>query len=222
MKRLILIIASALALTVVSCTKESAGVTRITYYPTITLQGANPFIMTVGDAYVDPGFKAEMGGEDIADQVKVDKNFDGTSGGIFTVKYSAVNADGISSSAKRTVYVLNSSGPDGVYLSTVGSYSNMPISVSVYSPGVYLIEDLCGGYYCYGRYPGYEPTYDFHAEGYFTVAADGTMTLVGAEDWYFYSQFDYSNFAGKYNAATDSYSFNFDGIPVSMTPFVAE
>ena len=41
-KYITIIIALALATVFVSCEKKSAGVTRITYYPTLELQGDNP------------------------------------------------------------------------------------------------------------------------------------------------------------------------------------
>lgn len=220
-----IILTAALAILASGCTKESAGVTRITYYPVITLQGDNPVILKVGDSFTDPGFTAVMNGEDISSDVTVTNGIDNTTVGIYTVKYSTTNADGIEASASRSVYVVKPGSIENVYSSACGwnvtpTYRGLPIIVSEYSTGIYMIEDLCGGFYCYGRYPGYEPTYDFHAEGYFTVAADGTLTLVGAGDWYFKTSFDYNNFTGTYNAATGVIDIDFDGMLVKLTPFI--
>lgn len=226
MKRFILIIASALTLLVVSCTKDSAGVTRITYYPTITLQGDDPYIMKVGDTFTDPGFIAEMNGEDISSSVAVTSTVNNAQVGIYSVKYSTKNADGIEASASRAVYVTNPAGTvENVYSSACGwdaptAYSGFPILVSTYSPGVYLIEDLCGGFYCYGRYPGYEPSYDFHAEGLFSVDASGNLTLLGAGDWYFRTSFDYTAFSGTFDSTTGVIDIDFDGMIVKLTPFI--
>lgn len=224
-KYTIILIASALAVLTVSCKKESAGVTRITYYPTITLQGDNPAIIKVGDAFTDPGFTAVMNGEDISSSVTVTSSIDNTTPGIYTVKYSTTNPDGIVASASRSVYVVNPGGIANVYSSACGfnvtpTYTGLPIVISETSDaGVYLIEDLCGGYYCYGRYPGYEPTYDFHAEGYFTVDASGNMTLVGAGDWFFRTSFNYSNFTGTWDSSTGVIDMDFDDMLVKLTPF---
>ena len=219
----IIILAAALSLLAVSCKKESAGVTRITYYPTITLKGDNPFIVEKGGSFTDPGFSAEMNGEDVSAQVTVDaSDVDTSTPGIYSVTYSMVNADGFPSAATRDVYVLNPGAIDNVYASEcwMGArhYYDLPIVISLYREGIYLLEDMCGGFYCYGRYPGYEPTYDFHAEVLFSLNEDGSFNILSAGSWYFKSSFDYSNITGGYDAETGIFEYDFDGLAVRLVP----
>ncbi len=222
-KNIIIILAAALTLLAVSCKKESAGVTRITYYPTITLKGDNPLVIKKGGSFTDPGFEAEMNGEDVASQVKVNASgVDTSTPGIYSVSYSMVNADGFTSTVTRDVYVTNPGGIDNVYVGEcwMGSrhYNGFPIVISLYQDGVYLIDDLCGGFYCYGRYPGYEPTYDFHADTLFSLGADGSINVLQAGNWYFVSSFDYSNITGGYDASTGIFEYDFDGLGVKLVP----
>lgn len=223
-KYISIILASALAFILAGCVKESAGVTRITYYPTLTLEGDEVVLLNIGETYTEPGFSAVMNGEDVTAQVTVTSNVDNTATGLYTVKYSIINADGIEASSSRSVWVLNPGGIDNVYSSHawMGSrnYTNLaPISIQLYAPGIYYIDDFCGGFYCFGRYPGYEPTYNFHAGTYFTLGATGAISVLGADDWYFVNSFDYTNVTGTgYNATDGTFSYNFDGLNVQLTP----
>ena len=143
--------------------------------------------------------------------------------GIYSVTYSATNPDGCSYSTTRDVYVLNPGGIANVYLSHcwmgTRDYTDLPIVISPVSDGVYFLEDLCGGFYCYGRYPGYEPTYDFHADAEFSLNEDGSFNIRKAGDWYFKGSFDYSNITGGYDSETGVFDYNFDGLRVTLTPF---
>lgn len=222
-KNIIIILAVALSLLAVSCKKESAGVTRITYYPTITLKGDNPFVMSKGGSFNDPGYAAEMNGQDVTAQVKVDASgVDTSTPGVYSVSYSMVNADGFPSTVTRDVYVVNPGAIDNVYAGEcwMGArhYYDLPIVISLYQEGVYLIDDLCGGFYCYGRYPGYEPTYDFHADTLFSLDDDGNIIVVAAGSWYFKSSFDYENITGGYDFESGIFEYDFDGLGVKLVP----
>jgi hypothetical protein len=143
--------------------------------------------------------------------------------GIYSVTYSATNPDGCSYSTTRDVYVLNPGGIANVYLSHcwmgARDYKDLPIVISPVSDGVYELEDLCGGFYCYGRYPGYEPTYDFHGEVQFSLNEDGSFDLKKIGDWYFVGSFDYDNITGGYDFETGIFDYDFDGLRVTLTPF---
>ena len=222
-KSLYLIVCAAALFVLGSCQKlTTEGVTRTTYYPVLGLEGDDPYVVTLGQSYVEPGYTATLNGEDVSAGVTVSSNVDTSAPGIYSVTYSAVNEDGFSASISRDVYVLNPGGIDNVYSShaRMGSrdYKNLPIVIKKVSDGVYEIEDLCGGFYCYGRYPGYEPTYDFHAEARFKINADNTITLTGAGSWYFKNSFDYSNFTGTYDPTTGVIDYDFDDLLVTLTP----
>lgn len=221
-KYISIILAAALTLFVVGCEKESAGVTRITYYPVISLVG-DYVTVPIGGSFAEPGYSADMNGEDITSQVKVTDDIDNSKVGHYTVKYSAINADGIAAVATRDVYVINPGKINNMYFSHtwMGSrdYKDLPIQIDEYGPGMYLIEDLCGGFYCLGRYPGYEAYgYDFWAEAVFSVGADNSISILGAGGWYFKTSFDYNNFVGTYDPATGVLDYNFDGLRVTLTP----
>ena len=69
----------ALAASVVSlssCEKETEGKTRITYYPTIELQGDETVYVNKGDSYVEPGYTSFLNGEDVSSQVTVVSDVD--------------------------------------------------------------------------------------------------------------------------------------------------
>lgn len=223
MKKYLILTLAALSLLAAGCKKTSEGVTEITYYADIKLQGGNPFVVQLGESYVEPGFTALLNGEDYSSKVTVSSNVDPSTPGIYSVTYSAVNLDGYSSSVTRDVYVLNPGGVANVYLShcSMGTrdYKNIPISISEVSEGVYEIEDMCGGFYFAGRYPGYEPTYDFHADTQFSLNEDGTFKILKIGGWFFKSSFDYNNITGGFDAETCVFDYNFDGLSVTLTPF---
>lgn len=215
-------LAVALALLFVSCEKESAGVTKITYYPVFSIKGDNPLVVTIGNSFVDPGFSATMAGKDITDKVEVSSNVDTNTMGVYTVSYSATNEDGYSYAASRKVIVANPGHVDNVYSadSKMGSrhYEGCITVITLDPQGYYVIDDLCGGFYYYGRYPGYEPTYNFHAKTAFILNQDYTIKVIGKWNWYFVNSFDYGNVVGGLNPSTGVISYNFDGLQVVLTP----
>ena len=227
-KYTIILIASALAVLTVSCKKESAGVTRITYYPTITLQGDDPAIIKVGDAFTDPGFTAVMNGEDISSDVTVTSLIDNTTPGVYSVKYSTTNSDGIVASASRSVYVINPGNISNLYYghsrnaSGTRNYPGCPTLVLATStPDVYFVDDLLAGYYYYGIYPGYEPTYDFHWEGYIKINTDNSISLVSSGDWLWYDPAD--TVVGSYDPANGTFSWVcYGSVGVTLTPITID
>ena len=56
---------AAAAFILTSCgDDESAGFSRITYYPTIDLEGGSTIFVTKGSTWKDPGYTSMMGTED--------------------------------------------------------------------------------------------------------------------------------------------------------------
>jgi hypothetical protein len=222
-KNLILLLSAALLVMATGCEKTSKGVTKITYYPVITLQGDNPYVVQLGGGFTEPGYSATLDGEDYTPNVKVSSNVNSDVPGIYSITYSATNPDGYSWSTTRDVYVLNPGGVANVYLAncSMGSrqYKNIPTVIKPISDGVYEIDDMCGGFYYAGRYPGYEPTYDFHADTQFSLAEDGSFVIKKVGSWYFVGSFDYGNITGGYDAETGIFDYDFDGLRVTLTPF---
>ena len=187
-KKQLFILVAALSLIAAGCTKTSEGVTRITYYPVLTLEGAQYVTMEVGSSFSDPGYSAIMNGEDVTDQVEVTSNLDSSKPGMYKVNYSIVNEDGIAATASR--YVIVAAAGDEI----PGSYTTNPNSyrdngsaqakmggayqVIIYpngKPNEYVVSDLLGGWY--GQRAGYVSNYELVGT---IQAKDGVVTLLGS------------------------------------------
>lgn len=169
-----------------SCDDDStAGMTRITYYPVLTLDGASTLYLHRGDAFTEPGYSAELNGEDVTGDVNVSSNVDTSKSGVFSVVYSITNADGFASTASRKVIVTNPADPvEGVYLTDANSYRDIggtqvaygksfQILVFAKGGGVYAVDDLLGGWYC--QRAGYGTNYAM--VGTITVDDAGVVEL---------------------------------------------
>jgi len=207
------IIGAMVALSFTSCDEEtSAGLTSITYYPVIELTGGDVAI-ALGENYVEPGAVATLNGEDVSDQMEVTNDIDNSQVGLYHVNYSAVNSDGFSASESRNVYVINEGSIATIYRSECqyGSrhYYDLPIQIYDNGDGTYEVEDILGGFYCMGRYPGYEAYgYDFWCEG--TIKVEGSQaTLLSTGNW-FWASTPVVQKDGTYDAATGTFTFNFD------------
>jgi hypothetical protein len=172
------------------CDSDStAGYTRITFYPTIELQGESVVFVDKGDTYNDPGVKAELNGEDFTDQVQVVSSLDTNKPGIYTITYVATNEDGFSATVSRTVFVKDTTPSvlaSGFYTLEPGSYrdrdgaitpySGYPIIVLQTSPGIFYVSDFLGGYY--EKRAGYGSKYA--AAGYFKLNTDNSISLISS------------------------------------------
>lgn len=185
-KILFTMILALAALFVASCDDDSSeGLTRITYYPTLTLQGDDYIYLDKGSTYTEPGYKATLQGTDVSDQVKVTTNLDTKTSGLYTINYVITNADGFSKSAVRYVVVTDPKAlVEGIYYTNAASYRvrngattvyGASFEIMVFSKGgtTYSVDDLLGGYYC--QRAGYGTKYNL--AGTIDVAADGTVTL---------------------------------------------
>jgi hypothetical protein len=139
-----------LAWMMVSCNKNDivanesqVGISRVTYYATVTMNG-NPYMSVVyGSIYTDPGATATEKGKPIA--VTTSGTVNTSQVGIYIITYTAVNADGFAASATRYVAVLPSPELPGVDIS--GSYYYVPTgannsTVAKVAPGFYTTTNL--------------------------------------------------------------------------------
>lgn len=210
------IIAVAAGLLSTSCSEDTKGLTGITYYPSIELEGEQYMQVEAGVPFVDPGYSAIMQGEDITDEVKVSSlmDFEDPQPGYYSIVYSAVNPDGFSASASR--YVLVAAAGDkasGYYTTTADTNLNgstffgaNACDVIVYGTGegTYYISDLLGGFYA--QYRGYGSAYAL--EGEVEIADDGTMTLL---DSYLVGWADSANsLTGSFDAESETMSWACD------------
>ena len=77
-----------------------------TVFPVITILGDNPATVELGSAYTDAGATSD-GGETVSSSGSVDTNTVGT----YTITYSATDAAGNTSTATRTVNVVDTTPP---------------------------------------------------------------------------------------------------------------
>ena len=118
-KKLIYIMSFGL-LTTISCDREfdSEGVSRVTTYATLTMQGEVWNRIPQGGTWTDPGVTAKEGEADI--EVKVGGDVvDVNTPGAYAISYTATNKDGFSSTLYRYVGVISPS-VEGVDIT--GSY----------------------------------------------------------------------------------------------------
>ncbi|MBQ9465811.1 MAG: DUF5011 domain-containing protein [Muribaculaceae bacterium] len=213
-KSLIFLMAGAVAVAgLTGCSKDSEGLTKVTTYAVIELAGGQYATVEKGSTFVDPGFTATMGSEDVSGDVTISGSVNTAKCGFYTLTYSVVNPDGFAANATRTVAVVDHSSIASAYFASCKygsrSYSNLKILITDNGDGTYAIDDLAGGLYCQGRYPGYEAYgYDFWYDE--DLKLDGsTLTLAGemgdGSNWYWGEPLDCVN--GTYDAATGTISY---------------
>lgn len=198
---------------------------RPTYYAVINLNQGD-LVVKVGESFTDPGAVATLKGEDVSDQLKIKSNVNTDEMGIYTINYSFTNSDGFTSSSSRNVFVTNPGHFDNLYYgeSEYGTrhYYNAPVKIEAIGNGQYLIDDICAGFYWNGRYPGYEPTYDFHAESIIQLNEDNTLTFIKEGSWYFggdpFGFAESSAYDPKTGVVTYSLDGSFEGFKVILTP----
>jgi len=160
-------------LAMVSCEKkyDTDGLSRLTYYPIFTMAGDPVVVLSVGDAFTDPGVTAEANGAQIDVASSVLGDYFGNSGDAvntdaadrYVITYSAVNSDGYAGTTERVVYVANTgdlvTSIEGLYTSHVfrigggaPEFNGLEyVMIAKVSDNVYTISDAIGGYYDLGR-----------------------------------------------------------------------
>ena len=203
---------------------ESEGKSRITTYAVLELNGDAYETVQVGTTYADQGCKATLGGEDVSEQVVTSGTVDVNTLGYYKLNYQVVNSDGFPANASRMVAVVDKTNFASTYFaeSQYGSrhYYNAPIAIEDNGDGTYTIEDLAGGFYSYGRYPGYEAYgYDFYLDATLKLNADNTIDLVecDGDNWYWGEAMTLTS--GTYDPATGTVTMvlDFSGAPMYVT-----
>jgi hypothetical protein len=159
--------------------------------------------------------------EDITDKTVVTGEVDPNTCGFYTINYSAVNKDNFSASAERTVMVINPNSLASAYLSEAEfgtrHYYNLPVIIEENEDGTFTIDDIAGGFYAYGRYPGYP--YDFSLETVLKLNDDNTIEVVdqNPKDWFW--ELAISITSGTYDPETGTIKLelDFDGDPMKVT-----
>jgi hypothetical protein len=181
----------------VSCKKEDftypegkVGVSKITYYIDIAPKGDQLIIINQGTTYTDQGALSVAGGKDAPYTSSGTVNT--ATPGIYIINYSATNEDGFSSSAYRTVVVMD---PAAGVKDLSGSYARSTNGVvSVWTktaPGVYSV-----------RNPGGAPGATFAVT---VVNYSGNIVAIPQQES---SVGTFGSANGVYNPAGPSYSWN--------------
>lgn len=217
-----LLLALSVPMVLTSCGEdESEGLSRITYYAILELNGEANMTTQIGEAYNDPGCKATMAGEDVSDQIVSTGTVNTGTIGFYKLNYSVVNPDGFMASAVRTVAVVDRNNFASTYFgeSEYGKrhFYNAPITISDLGDGTYLINDVLGGFYSYGRYPGYDAMgYDFFLEAILKLNADNSIEIVQLGSWYWGDDVP-TLLSGSYDPATGTVVLNMDfGAPFTV------
>ncbi len=197
-----------------SCSKDTEGLTGITYYPVIELEGPTYDMAEAGTPFVDPGYSASLNGEDYSSHVEIITRMDlnNPKPGYYSITYSATNDDGFSASATRYVLVADNDDPvSGYYTTNTDSfrdyngvifYGGYPEVVYANGDGTYHISDLLAGWYQYRA--GYGSAYALGGE--ISVDADGNIELL---DSYLSAWGDSANELtdGKFDAAAGTIQY---------------
>jgi hypothetical protein len=108
--------------------------------------------------------------------------------GLYHLTYSAVNADGLSSSTSRVVIVYDPTAPPtdlggtytcGIVRSPGGrTFVNLTASITKLAPGFFYCSDFFGGFYNLGSNYKYGP--GGCMTGYFMLNANNTITVISS------------------------------------------
>lgn len=164
MKKINLTILGLAFLLFSACNKENtAGKSRVTNYPLITVVGDNVVFVPQGGTFTDPGVSATENGAEIDVATSVSGAYRGGSSldlsmaDCYDITYTATNADGFNGSSGRRVYVVETgdmvSSIEGLYTSTIVRNGDPKFSDLEYvlvwknDDGTYEFSCGFGGYY---------------------------------------------------------------------------
>jgi hypothetical protein len=146
MKKFIPLFYSLLAVLFVACnkdeihnTEDQVGISRVTHFPVLTLNGDRYMTIEVGGTFTDPGIVATEGGADIP--YTTDGSVNAGEVGVYDLTYTAVNKDGFPASLTRTVVIYSTEASaaandlSGTYIRTTG----VPSTWTKIAPGVYTV-----------------------------------------------------------------------------------
>ncbi|MEP7377261.1 MAG: immunoglobulin-like domain-containing protein [Chitinophagaceae bacterium] len=123
-----------------SNTKDKVGISRVIYFPIVSLKGDRYEYVAAGSAYTEEGVNSKVGDADVP--FTTDGAVNTATAGVYTLTYTAANSDGFTSSVVRTVSVY-STDASAAANDFSGSYArNTNGSLAVWTkkaPGVYSV-----------------------------------------------------------------------------------
>lgn len=105
MKKIFIFLMVVSGLLLTSCEESTDGVSKVTAYANLTMNGDPLVVLTQGETYTEAGVEAEADGKVL--EVKIDGTVDTSKPTVYKLKYSATNSDGYPASLTRTVVVLS-------------------------------------------------------------------------------------------------------------------
>ena len=145
MKNIIYSILVCLPFVFGACDKSTDDTSKVTYFVTLEREGDEKIVLEKGQPFVEPGYYAEMNGEDITESVQIKGSVDVNTPGIYNLVYAAYNEDGFAKTFTRTVYVAdNTASPlkSGIYTVAEGSKRTAPsvVAFSGYEIVIFQME----------------------------------------------------------------------------------
>ena len=185
---------SSFALT--SCNDDNDELTdaKVTYYPTLEIQGAKFVEVPIGTTYTELGCKGTLRGKDCTASIVTSGSVDTNKPGLYSIVYSYTNTEG---------YITRAD----TYVNLVGKKNNYPIAnntikITKKASGIFYISDFMGG--LWNQTFGNGTACDM--SGYIQLLADNSIVMLSS----YCSAFD--NGAdeitnGKYDPATGKISY---------------
>lgn len=207
---------SSFALT--SCNDDNDELTdaKVTYYPTLEIQGDKFTLVPIGTAYTELGCKGVLRGEDCTSGIVTSGTVDINTPGLYYINYTYTNEQGYKKPTQRTVAVCDPTittdiaGDYTVQEGTYRSYNNknadfkgFSVKITRLAPGLFYINDLMAGYY--GQGVGYGAQAEL--TGYLQLMSDNSIKLISS----YVSAWDDSANSfenAKYDAATGTISYD--------------
>jgi len=123
---------------------ETEGLSRITYYPVLTIKGEQWNSVLVGDSFTDAGVTATEGESEI--EVTTTGTVNTSVPGVYTLTYTATSKDGFSASTRRYVGVID---PAAAAMDLSGQYRRNVTAFGVSTvtklgPGLYQSNNVGG------------------------------------------------------------------------------
>jgi len=144
-KIFVLLVAVFAGIAFTGCEKEetTANVSRITYYPVMSVKGDQFMCIKVGEAFTDPGVSAQINGVDVA--VNTVGAVDNTTIGVYTIVYEVTNADGFKKSLSRIVGVVDPTVSANNFAGTYNRSANqVQTKITKISDGFYFVDNVGG------------------------------------------------------------------------------
>lgn len=210
--RILYLFIALLTVSLWGCEKEYETVTRVTYFPDITVTGAPIVFSPQNAAYTDQGAKSTENGKEI--ETKVVSTVNSSVVGSYSVNYSAVNVDGFSASASRKVIIydpktsttdISGNYSGDVMRSGTRGYKGNPVTLTKVNGlnGIYAISDWIAGFYDVGSHYKYGPDYRF--VGYIQITSDNKVVLLDmANPW----GDPFTSVVGTYDPATKKINYS--------------